>query len=88
MRSVQREIRTSEVNPVGFERERKLNLIAMAVGVILAAAGFILYFFVSGAGGILFMIAGVAILVITVTISGVFYKVDMIELLENRKKTN
>ena len=71
---------------MAFERERKLNSIAMAAGFILAVGGFAAFFLVNKTLGIVLMIAGVVVIVITATISSAFYKIDMIEYLEERRK--
>ena len=73
---------------MAFEKEKKMNALAMAAGVILAAAGLIIYFTFSKIAGILLLIAGVAIFVITMSISSVFYRIKMIELFEGRKMNN
>lgn len=71
---------------MAFERERKLNNIAMIAGIIAAVAGFAAYFMVNEVLGVVLMIAGVAIIVITATISSAFYKISMMEYLEDRRK--
>jgi len=73
-------------DPLAFERERKLNNIAMIAGIIAAVAGFAAYFMVNEVLGVVLMIAGVAIIVITATISSAFYKISMMEYLEDRRK--
>jgi len=58
----------------------------MAAGFILAVGGFAAFFLVNKTLGIVLMIAGVVVIVITATISSAFYKIDMIEYLEERRK--
>ena len=60
----------------------------MAAGVIAAAAGLVIFFTLNRAVGILLLIIGIALLVISFSISNVLYKVRMVELFEGRKKTN
>jgi len=73
---------------LAFEKERRNNNIMMAAGVIAAAAGLAVFFTLSRAAGIVMLIIGIALLVISFSISNVLYKVRMVELFEGRKKTN
>jgi len=58
----------------------------MLAGFILAVAGFASYFLFNTTLGIILMIAGIAVIIVTATISGVFYKISMIEYMEERRK--
>lgn len=60
----------------------------MVIGAAAAVAGLAVLFAVSLVAGILILMVGTALLVISFSVSNVFYKIKMIELLENRKKTN
>ena len=73
---------------MAFEKERRYNNIMMAVGLIAAAAGLIILFTVSRTAGVLVLIIGVALLVISFSISNALYKIKMMEFFENRKKQN
>jgi len=73
---------------LAFEKERRYNNIMMAVGLIAAAAGLIILFTVSRTAGVLVLIIGVALLVISFSISNALYKIKMMEFFENRKKQN
>ena len=73
---------------MAFEKERRYNNIMMAVGLIAAAAGLIVLFTVSRTAGVLVLIIGVALLVISFSISNALYKIKMMEFFENRKKQN
>jgi hypothetical protein len=69
-----------------FEKERKINYIMMAAGAASAAAGAAVYFLTSHHMiGISLMIAGAAVLVITFSISNVFFRIDMMEMMEKRR---
>ena len=70
---------------MAFEKEKKRNHVAMALGLAAAAAGLVLYFFGSRTVGVLLLIAGVAILVIAWKISDVIFKVEMKEMSKKRK---
>jgi len=72
---------------LAFEKQKRNNKIMMAIGIVLAVIGFAAYAAVSWVIGILLMILGVAIIVITFSISNVFYRIEMKELLENKKRT-
>ena len=72
---------------MAFEKQKRNNKIMMAIGIVLAVIGFAAYAAVSWVIGILLMILGVAIIVITFSISNVFYRIEMKELLENKKRT-
>ncbi|MCL1979443.1 MAG: hypothetical protein FWG60_04730 [Methanomassiliicoccaceae archaeon] len=58
----------------------------MAVGVLSVAAGSMIYFTSNKTAGVLLLIIGVSLFVITFSISNVFFKINMIETMENRKK--
>ena len=73
---------------MAFEKEKKINNIVMVIGAAAAVAGLAVLFAVSLVAGILILMVGTALLVISFSVSNVFYKIKMIELLENRKKTN
>ncbi|MCL2149206.1 MAG: hypothetical protein FWH47_07715 [Methanomassiliicoccaceae archaeon] len=60
----------------------------MALGVASAAAGAIVYFMYSRPAGIALIVVGIAVLVITWTIAGVFYQIRMREEHEERKRMN
>jgi len=68
-----------------FEKERRNNYILMAMGIIMVVAGGVMLFYVSRAGGIVVMSIGIALLVISMAISNIFFRISMIELLEKRK---
>ena len=63
----------------------------MAAGMILTAAGAAVYFLTAHrVAGILLMIAGVAILVISFSISGVLFRADIVDQMKkrDRERTN
>ena len=70
---------------MAFEKERRYNNIVMAVGFIAAAAGLIAYFMLNKSAGIALLIIGVALLIITFSISNALFKIKMIEMMKNRK---
>jgi len=72
---------------LAFEKEIRNNRIIMVLGIIAAAAGVAVAFTFSRSAGILILIIGVALLVISFSISNVFFKLKMIERLEGRNKT-
>jgi len=72
---------------LALEKQRRNNKIMMAIGVIVAVIGFAAYFKVGQMAGVLLMILGAAIVVITSSISGIFYRIEMKELLDKRKRT-
>ena len=57
----------------------------MAVGFIAAAAGLIVYFLLSRSAGVALLIIGVALLVISFSISNVFYKIKVLDMMKQRK---
>ncbi len=69
-----------------FEKEKRNNNIAMAAGIILAIAGLCLYFLNYQLAGVLVLILGIAIVMISWSISNVFYRIRMKELMDSRKK--
>jgi uncharacterized membrane protein HdeD (DUF308 family) len=73
---------------LAFEKEKKMNNLVIVMGVISSAAGLAVYFMTAHkATGILILIVGVSLLVISLTISNIFFRIRMAELLgENRKK--
>jgi len=70
---------------LAFEKERRYNNIVMAVGFIAAAVGLIAYFMLNKSAGIALLIIGVALLIITFSISNALFKIKMIEMMKNRK---
>jgi len=59
----------------------------MAAGMALAAAGAAVYFLTAHhSAGILLMIAGIAALVVTFSISNVFFKIDVIDQMNERDR--
>ncbi|MCL2032662.1 MAG: hypothetical protein FWH45_01480 [Methanomassiliicoccaceae archaeon] len=60
----------------------------MAIGLIAAAAGVAVYFMSSKLAGVLLMVAGISVLIITWTIAGVFFQIKMREEYKERKRMN
>ena len=71
---------------MAFEKERRNNYILMAIGIIMVIAGGVMLFSISRVGGIAVISIGIALLVICMTISNVFFRISMKELLEKRKR--
>lgn len=74
-------------DPLALERQRRNNKIMMITGIATAAIGFAAYFLADGIAGVILMMIGAAVVAITSSISNVFYKIEMKELLEKRKRT-
>lgn len=72
---------------MAFEKEKRNNNILMASGAIIAAVGLLLYFLDHPTAGVLVLILGVSMVVISWSISSVFYKIQMKELMESRKRS-
>lgn len=68
-----------------LEKQRKNNLTIMAAGVLLAVLGIPLIFWIKPLG-ITMLIAGVVLLMLTWTISNFFFRIDIKEEFEGKKK--
>ena len=64
---------------LAYEKEKRINYLVMAAGIVSAAVGIILYFSGHATAGILALIAGISVLVITLTVYNVLFKIDMME---------
>jgi len=75
-----------EGDTLALEKQKRLNNAAMAAGFAMVAAGIAVYFLLSVLGGVLLAIAGITVLMITLRVADVFFKMKMIESQEERKK--
>jgi uncharacterized membrane protein HdeD (DUF308 family) len=73
---------------MAFAKEKRINNIMILAGLIAAASGLVIWFAANKTAGVIVFIVGLSLLLIGWTISGVFYRIKMMELMENRKKTN
>jgi type IV secretory pathway TrbD component len=73
---------------LAFEKEKKINILIMAAGAVAAVVGIAVYLYASRLGGVVISLIGLSLLVIGFTIQGVFYKMKMMEILSNNKRTN
>ena len=67
---------------LAYEKEKRINYLVMAVGIVSSAAGIILYFSGHATAGILVLVAGISVLLITLTVYDVLFKIDIMEKLK------
>ena len=70
---------------MAFEREKRINTVMTVVGGLLALSGLMVYFMEMKVAGIVLMVFGAAILMISWTISGLFFKLRMREDIDAAK---
>jgi len=69
-----------------LEKERRRNSIVMAVGAVVSCAGILLFLMGSKIPGIVVLVVGIAVIMISWTVSNFFYSLDMKNLVENHDK--
>jgi hypothetical protein len=81
----QQQITVNDGETMAFEKAKKLNYVVMGSGFAVAAAGVAVYLHGTELAGVLLSIAGVSLLIVTFTVSNLFFKIKMMEMHENRK---
>lgn len=72
---------------MAFEKEKRNNNIVLAIGTVLSLVGVLLCFY-NLIIGLIVLIVGISLLLMGWSISSIFYKIKMKELLESKRRSN